>query len=588
MSTYRYFAPCQRQAAAPDAESIMDQLAEHMLEKGSLEQALLTLSRQGVHQRYSDSLDGFDQLASRLRELRRQLQEQYTLEPLLKQLSDLAQSLIHKELEALRREISASEKDLYEKIESFLDRSDNVIRKLEEMRCGKRRTTAQGCAKLEKEFEQLFLDKHELEAQEKALRQEEASRLAVLQQIFGSPGRAFDKLKNYRPHDPSVAEAMKRLAGAADKIASLERAQVQPGLSGTESVGLEDAISLVKRLFDMERLEGRLKKGTLSTVDQSILAELLGPDALVNLDSIVRLKERLASAGYLDTGNEGLKLSPRAIRRIGQKALSDIFSTLARGQIGGHQTHRKGAGQADIAATKTYKFGDSFNIHLSKTLMNALVRDAGRVPLDIVPADFEVFEEQRSAGCSNVLMLDLSYTMAQNGKLQAAKKVIFALDSLIRTRFPRDTLHIVGFATYARELSREELPYVTLTLGNPFTNIQDGLRLAEKLISRYNTRNRQIILITDGEPTAFCRDGDLYVDYPPTPEIFVETMKEVVRITRKGIVINTFMLDSRPGLIEFVERMTRANKGRAFFSSPHNLGQYLLVDYLSHRKRVIN
>jgi uncharacterized protein with von Willebrand factor type A (vWA) domain len=566
----------------------MDQLAEHMFEKSSLEQALLKLSRQGVHQRYSDSLDGFDQLASRLKHLRQQMQERYTLDPLLKQLTDLVQSLVRRELEALQREISASERELSEKTESFVNRSDKLIRKLEEMRAGIRRASAQGCAKLEKEFEQLFLDKCELEAREKALRQEETSRLAALQQIPRGPGRALDKLKNYGPRDPSVGQALKELSEAADKIASLERAQVQPGFSGTESVGLEDGISLVKRLLDMERLEARLKKGALSPADQSILVELLGPDALANLDSIVRLKEKLMSAGYLDKGDDGLKLSPRAIRRIGQKALSDIFSKLARGQVGGHQTSYKGAGQPDIAATKAYRFGDSFNIHLSRTLMNALVRDAGRVPVDISPADFEVFEEQRSGGCSNVLMLDLSYTMAQNSKLQAAKKVVFALDSLIRTRFPRDTLHIVGFATYARELTREELPHVTLTLGNPFTNIQDGFRLAERLISRYNCKNRQIILITDGEPTAYCRNGDLYVDYPPTPEIFVETMKEVVRLTRKGIVINTFMLDSRPGLIEFVERMTRTNKGRAFFSSPHTLGEYLLVDYLSHRRRVIN
>jgi uncharacterized protein with von Willebrand factor type A (vWA) domain len=178
--------------------------------------------------------------------------------------------------------------------------------------------------------------------------------------------------------------------------------------------------------------------------------------------------------------------------------------------------------------------------------------------------------------------------MAHDGKLQAARKVVLALDSLIRSRFPRDTLHIVGFATHARVLAPEELPHVTYALGDPFTNMQDGLRLAEKLLHRDRGRNRQIILITDGEPSAFCRDGALHIDYPPSPETFFETMAEVGRLTRKGITINTFMLDTQPPLVRFIEQMTAANRGRAFFSTPHSLGEYLLVDYVAHRRHMIN
>jgi uncharacterized protein with von Willebrand factor type A (vWA) domain len=338
----------------------------------------------------------------------------------------------------------------------------------------------------------------------------------------------------------------------------------------------------------MGRLENKLRKGILSPADESLLAETLGPDAVECLGAIGQIEGELLRAGYLELGSDGLKLSPRAIRRIGSKALSNVFSRLGRGHLGGHRTVLKGIGQPDTATTKKYDFGDSFNIDLGKTLMNAVTRDPGRLPIDISPDDFEAYGERRTTDCSNALMIDLSYTMSQNGKLQAAKKVGFALNSLIRTRFPRDTLHIVGFATYARELTPEELLQVSLNLGNPFTNVQDGFRLAEELISRDRARNRQIILITDGEPTAFCRDGDLFVDYPPSPEMFQETMKEVVRLTRRRIVINTFMLDSQPHLVEFVEQMTTVNKGRAFFSSPQKLGEYLLIDYLARRRRLIN
>lgn len=588
MNTYRYVAASPRRPTIPDPETIMDQLAENMLEKSTLQQAMLKLCTHGVKQRYCDPLDGLDQLASRVRELRQRMQNTFSLDPLLDQLSRQIQTLVQRELETLREKLESAERQLNEETASFLDRSSTLVKKLEQMRAGARRTSSQACARLEKEFEELFLHKHDLEAKAKALRSEEASRLAVLQQVPKAPAGALRKLKNYQPMDASVGRSLAELKALANEIASLERAQTQPGFSGVRSVGLEEAVEMVKRMLDMERLEARLKKGALNPADHSLLTDILGQDAFEWLDAVERLKEELLRTGYLDPSGEEFRLSPRAIRRVGQKALSDIFSALAKGRLGEHQTDHKGAGQPDVASTKPYGFGDSFNIHLGKTLKSALLRDACRIPIDISPNDFEVYNERRSASCSSVLMIDLSYTMGQDRKLQAAKKVTLALDSLIRSRFPRDTLHIVGFATYARELSREELPRVNLTLGNPFTNIQDGLRLAEKLISRDRGANRQVILITDGEPTAFCKDGALYVDYPPTPEIFMETMKEVLRLTRKGIVINIFMLDDRPSLTEFVEQITRTNKGRAFFSTPQNLGAYLLVDYLTRRRRTIN
>jgi uncharacterized protein with von Willebrand factor type A (vWA) domain len=566
----------------------MDQLAQHVLEHSSLEDALHKLCKQGVKQKYGRSLEGLDQLAAQLRHRRRQLLDRYNLQPLLDELSRQVHSLVQRELEAIRQQVAAEEESFNQELESFLEQADDTVRRLEQMRSGERRATVQACARLEKKFEELFLQKHNLAAEARELRNQESMRLASLQQVPKSPGRALQKLKGYQPIEPSVRTELNSLCELADQFAALERAQAGPGFSGTELVGMNEALGLVNRVLDMERLESKLRRGTLSTDDESLVAEMLGHDAYASLKIIEELREALLQAGYLHGDHDCLKLSPRAIRRIGQKALADIFSNLDKSHFGGHETAQRGPGQPHTIDTKAYGFGDSFNVHLSRTLMNALLRDASRIPISISPDDFEVYNERRTIECSNVLMLDLSYTMAQNRKLKAAKKVVLALDNLIRTRFPRDTLHIVGFATYARQLTSDELPHVSLTLGNPFTNMQDGLRLSEKLISRDRGRNRQIIIITDGEPTAFCRDGDLYVDYPPTPEIFLETMKEVTRLTRKGIVINTFMLDDSPLLVEFVEQMTRTNKGRAFYSAPHKLGEYLLVDYLARRRRLIN
>ncbi len=566
----------------------MDQLAEHVLEHNSIDQAMLKLHRQGVKEKYGESLEGFDTLAQRLRERRQHLQRQYALEPLLQHLSHQINSLVRRELETLRARFTDEQERLNRQIESFIDRTQEILKRMEEIRTGERKFTEQGFSKLEKKFEDLFLQMHEFEAKSAELRTEESRRLAALQRIPDIPSHALRKLEGYQPMDPSVGKELASLTSLAEEIGAIERVQSQLGASGGKPVDFHEAIALAERMLNMGRLESRLRKGILSPSDESVLCEMLGSDAAASLRALMGLRDELMQAGYLAHHGEDLKLSPRAIRRIGSKALSGIFARLGMDRLGGHETTLKGAGEPDIADTKKYGFGDSFNINLGKTLTNAALREPGRVPISISPGDFEAYGERRVTDCSNVLMLDLSYTMSQNGKLQAAKKVGFALNQLIRTRYPRDTLHIVGFATYARELKPEELPYINLNLGNPFTNMQDGLRLAEMLISRDRAKNRQIIMITDGEPTAFCRDGDLYVDYPPTPEIFQETMNEVVRLTRRGIVINTFMLESQPPLVKFVEQMTQVNKGRAFFSTPQKLGEYLLVDYLDRRRRLIN
>jgi uncharacterized protein with von Willebrand factor type A (vWA) domain len=587
MNTYKYSAPVQPQEDFPDADAIMDELAHHALEENSLEQAMLKLSKEGVKEKYGSSVEGLNRFAAESRSQRRQLQNEYTLEPLLKQLREQIQALVQKEAQALQAGMRERDRELQREMESFMRESVDLARKLEQMRSGERRPSDQAVARMENTFEELFLKQSQLETEWREQRRQEAQRLASLQGMPASPGQALRRLKNYEAADESVEQALAQLNSLADKIAAIERAQTQPGFSGHKQLGLEQAIDLVERVLNMERVESRLRKGVCSPSDETFVADMLGSEAQAHMDFLKLLKEKLLRAGYLESHEAEFKLSPRAVRRIGQKALFDVFSNLRNGSLGAHDVARKGSGQPNMLETKAYGFGDTFNIHLGNTLMNALKRDA-RVPINISPADFEVYDESRSVECSNALMLDLSYTMGQNHKLQAAKKVIFALDSLIRTRYPNDTLHIVGFATYARQLTTQELPYLALSLGNPFTNIQDGLRMAERLISRDHGKNRQIMLITDGEPTAFCRDGDLFVDYPPTPEIFEETIKEVTRLTRKGIVINVFMLDEKPSLVAFVERLTRINKGRVFFSSPQRLGEYLLVDFVARRRRLIS
>jgi uncharacterized protein with von Willebrand factor type A (vWA) domain len=590
MKAYRYFAPAAHAPTPPDADTIMDELAGHVLERDSLEDAMQRLSKEGIEQAYGDSLDGLDKLASDLQGRRRDLLDEYSMDPLLERLSEKLQSLVKRETEALRDHFSAEQDKLDKEAESFLEKADSIVKKLEKLEARAKDEdgdSPHGTSRIENTFEKLFLAKHEMQAQSRALREEEASRMAALKKVSGSPAEALKELKDYQPVDQSIADDLSALSEMADEIGAIERVHAQPGFSGDTEVDLPDAAGVVKQVLGMERLGSKLRKGNLSEADELRLAETLGPEALAGVEMIANLKNKLLAAGYIEETDGETRLSPRGIRRIGQKALADVFSQLSAGRPGGHATILKGLGEPDVFETKAYAFGDPLNIHLGGTLMNAVARCAGSVPLKIAPGDFEVYAERRSSDCSTVLLLDLSHTMSRDGKLPAAKKVALALDSLIRTRFPRDTLHIVGFATYARELSPEEIPHVGIDPGSPFTNMQDALRLAEELISRDRGRNRQALLITDGEPSAYCNDGELRVDYPPTEEIFEATLKEAARLTRKGIDINTFMLDARPSLIQFVERLAALNKGRAFFTTPNNLGEYLLVDYLARRRKTI-
>jgi uncharacterized protein with von Willebrand factor type A (vWA) domain len=286
-----------------------------------------------------------------------------------------------------------------------------------------------------------------------------------------------------------------------------------------------------------------------------------------------------------------MRLSPKGVRKIGQLALRDIYQGLLRDRTGGHQADHRGLAEVRPEATKPYSYGDPLNLDLVRTLKKALRRDAG-VPLRMEPQDFEVFETRHATNTSTVLLLDMSWSMSWEGRFAAAKRVAMAMESLIKSRYPRDYFAIVGFYTRATELKVQDLPEASWNMGDPFTNLQDGLRLASDLLSRHPSPNQYMIVITDGQPTAYFSRGRLYCEWPLSfggisMRAAQETLREVERVTRRGIIINTFMLDDSPSLRAFVERMTRINKGRALFTRPDRLGEYLLVDYIARkRKRV--
>jgi uncharacterized protein with von Willebrand factor type A (vWA) domain len=369
---------------------------------------------------------------------------------------------------------------------------------------------------------------------------------------------------------------------------------------GEEPLGLAGALAQIERLTAMDRMQDTLSEiegpGDLGAIDRDEVRDLLGDEAVRDLDALDDLAKRLEAAGYLTRDGERLELTPRGSRRIGQKVLDDLFGRLQRDAFGGHRIDRAGRGGEREESTKPYEFGDPFHLDLRATLGNALTRPdnapaarraRGERSIRLDAADFEVYRTEQLTRTSTVLLVDMSRSMLLRGCFLAAKQVAIALDTLIRTQYPHDHLSIIGFAYYAREIRPGALAELSWHGYEYGTNLQHGLLLARQILQRHPASNKEIVVITDGEPTAHFEDGQVEFNYPPTRRTITETLREVQRCTKEGITINTFMLERSRALAEFVAHMTRLNRGRAFYATPERLGEYVLVDFVGRRtKRV--
>jgi uncharacterized protein with von Willebrand factor type A (vWA) domain len=413
------------------------------------------------------------------------------------------------------------------------------------------------------------------------------------------PKRLSEALRRFETHewqDPDAEAEYRDLLEEQGDIRSLEdfQARNRQQLRGGQSLSFEEALELMRQVERLGQMARNLLEGNFEQISLDELRELAGEEGVESLLILRDLRSRLEQAGYVRSGQQGLELTPRAIRRIGELALEDIYGALKRGQPGAHSTLHRGGGTITVERSRAYVFGEPAHINAVATVRNALLRDPAHasVPVAVQPQDLEVWDTDQQTDTTTVLLLDMSWSMSWSGRWPAAKRVAIAMDQLIRTRYPRDRFFIVGFYTRARELRIPELPELVWNMEDPFTNLQDGLRVAQRLIDRHPSANKQIIVITDGQPTAYFVGEELRVEWPSgvggtSPRANKETLGEVSRVTRKGITINTFMLDDSPELMRFVEAMTRINKGRAFYTTPGQIGEYVMVDYLSRKRRKI-
>ena len=357
--------------------------------------------------------------------------------------------------------------------------------------------------------------------------------------------------------------------------------------TGQDPLDMGEAMDIFDELADLDQLEQMLRgassPGALAEVDIDRVRDLLGDESAESLERLSELARMLEEAGLVDNHEGQLSLTPRAIRRLGQNALGDLYRRLLRDRAGRHDLERSGVGHEREYTTKTYEFGDPFNLHIERTLRNAVTRGGVGTPVKLTPDDFEVERTESTVQAATVLMLDLSLSMPMRDNFLPAKKVSMALHSLISTQFPRDYLGVVTFSEVAREIKPERIPEVSWDYVYG-TNMQHGLVLARQMLAR-QTGTRQIIMVTDGEPTAHITDqGYPQFNYPPSQETVDRTLTEVRRCTRDDIRINVFMLDATPYLTRFIEQVTRMNGGRAFFTTNQNLGDYVLVDFVDQRR----
>jgi uncharacterized protein with von Willebrand factor type A (vWA) domain len=407
-----------------------------------------------------------------------------------------------------------------------------------------------------------------------------------------SLSEAIGQFVDYDFEDEQAGEDFRELLDELERMRALEEFMRQQGerFQGSERADYETAQSVRERIEALQQMARDLAEGNFEQVSPEQLREMLGDPAAQSFMLIRDLESDLSRAGLLRDGD----LTPRAIRQIGASALADVYNALRKGLTGEHDTPSYGVATPRPDETRPWVFGDPLNVDIVKTVMNGVKRRAAQegahgAQVQLSVDDFEIREMDYSTQTTTVLLLDMSWSMSWADRFPAAKRVALAMDQLIRTQFPRDHFSVVGFSTRARELKIRELPEVCWDMGDPFTNLQEGLMVAEGLFRQHRSSTPQIIVITDGQPTAYFENGELRVEWPMgmggvSPHAVAETLKQVKRITQQGITINTFMLDDAPELVGFVERMTQINRGRAFYTSPHQLGSFLMVDYISHRR----
>jgi len=411
----------------------------------------------------------------------------------------------------------------------------------------------------------------------------------------------FIKYKKYIP-EPASEMSMEDLLGALSDYllqSGFQRQYMDYYDQQGADQSLEDlrnAIAEALMNSDMldEKLREQIESMSAEQFDQLIeqLIDRMQQEDYISIDQPHDPARNSSVGGQVgeSQAQARFEITDKGLDFLGFRALRDLLGSLGKSSFGRHDTRDNATGIEASGASKTYEFGDTLNLDITATLSSAIQREGLSLPLNIEYSDLQVHQCEYQSSCATVLMLDCSHSMILYGedRFTPAKKVAMALSHLIRTQYPGDSLSLVLFHDSAEEVPLSQLARVQV--GPYYTNTREGLRMAQRILQRQRKDMKQVVMITDGKPSALTlEDGRIYKNaFGLDPMVVSETLQEVSKCKRAGILINTFMLASDYGLVQFVQKVTEMCRGKAYFTTPYTLGQYLLMDYMSRKTRTVH
>jgi uncharacterized protein with von Willebrand factor type A (vWA) domain len=625
------------------ASDVLEELSDDILMGDSPDAALRRLMRRGMQGRFS----GLDSLRSRLQQLRDEEQTRLNLAGPLEELRQRLDEILDRErtrlsfeagedarmreasLDALPPDVPGQIRELQDYRFADPDAKrmfDELMEHLKEQVLGSYfRQLAQGMRNIDPEQMARFKD---MIAELNGML-ERRERGEDVQPAFEDFMQRYGDLFPERPRtlDELLEQMARRMAAMSRLLASLsdeQRAELQqlvddvmqdmdlafeldrlgsnlagafpdagwdePGWGiGEDAMPMSATVDALERMHDYEELdrtlEGSYPGASLEDVDEEALRRTMGEPAVRDLRRLEQIEKMLEDAGLVQRRQGRLELTPRGARKMGERALTRVFERLTRDREGTHEARDPGGLAEPTGQTRPWRFGDHGQIDVQRTVFNAVTRGAaseGVVRLH--PDDFELVEAEERTETATALLLDLSFSMPLRGHLVHAKKMALALHALIEGRYPHDTLYLIGFSDFARRLQPEELatPGFERTYG---TNMQHAFLMAGRLLAQHPRAARQVIMVTDGEPTAHLDGEQAFFAWPPEPETIRLTLAEAVRLSRSGVTLNIFMLEDSEGLARFMERLAERTGGRVFLMDDRNVGEFVLRDYVRHRSR---
>jgi uncharacterized protein with von Willebrand factor type A (vWA) domain len=620
------------------AADLLETMSEDILSGDGVDGALRRLIHRGIRGRFS----GMDALSARLRQARRREQERLDLEGPLTEVRERLDEILEQERTALS---FRTDEDARMR-ETFLDSlSDDLAGQLRDLR-GYRfvdpgaqqkfdelmsrlseqvmdsyfRGLTQGMKDLSPEHLQRIKDMlAELNAMIEMRDRGEPYDFKGFMERFGDlfpdKPRTLDELlegmarrmaalsrlmASLSPEQRSELEGLARdvlsdldLAFEADRLAA-NLNQLFPGLpwerptlaGGEESLSLQATVDALERLHDYEDLERSLRGdyagASMEDVDEDALRRTLGDDSVRDLRRLKEIERALERAGLITRTKGHYEVTPKGARKLGERALVRVFERLRPDRVGVHAA-REGGGEAEpTGATRPWRFGDAGQVAVQRTVFNAVIRQGPGHVVTLTPDDLELVEAEKRTETATALLLDLSFSMPLRGHFVHAKRMALALHSLIEGRYPHDRLYLIGFSDYARPMQPEDLTASgwERVYG---TNMHHAFNLAGRFLARHPRAARQVIMVTDGEPTAHLEGEEAFFSWPPVRRTIEKTLSEAMRLARAGVTLNVFMLEETPGLARFMEKLARLTSGRVFLMRSDSLGDFVLRDYVSRR-----